>query len=205
MFAFANELLREISNQKRIKLDRVSISWDNLIDGMKLGRYDGILSSIQPTVINESKFSFSDRILSTGPVLITLRSGNFESVADFDNRLLLVSKTAWVLDYMSQYPEVELQFFDYVNDALEDVVKEKVAGALVPVFIATAMVNDLYHEQLKIIGSPLLDQGIRLVTMKDEQSYLLRIFNEGLEDLRANGKLAQLIEKWSLPEKMLAE
>ena len=71
VFAFATDVLREISALEKVSLSKVILSWDNLIESLYLEKTRGVLSSAPPNLINKSKFSFSDPILMTGPVLVT--------------------------------------------------------------------------------------------------------------------------------------
>ncbi len=203
LFAFMTELMKEVTLRKKIQLERVSMNWDNLVDGLKQDRYDAILTSMKPTLMNEKEYDFSPLIMKTGPVLIVPINSPIDSLQDMKNQVLLISKGSWLLDYMGKYPEVELQFYSYVNEALEDLLKEKAFGTLVPLIPATSCINDLYSTELKIVGSPLLDEGIRLVSPHQKNGHLMKIFEEALEEMKDDGTFEKLLEKWSLPKEAL--
>lgn len=203
LFAFTNELLKEVAVRKKIRLERVSMSWDNLLDGLKLGRYDAVLTSMKPTVMNAKQYSFSDLILKTGPVLIVPTGSDVEALDEMQYKILLVSKGSWILDYMKNYPEVELQFYTYTVDALEDLVKNKAYGTLVPLIAASTYIGDRYFNELKMVGGPLLDEGIRLVSPKEMDTHLLKMFNDAIGEMKKDGSFQKLLEKWSLPSQAI--
>jgi polar amino acid transport system substrate-binding protein len=199
LFAFTNDLLKEIALRGKVRLERVSMSWDNLLDGLKLGRYDAVLTSMKPTIMNAKQYLFSDLILKTGPVLILPIQSEVKGLDELDYKILLVSKGSWILGFMSNYPDIELQFYTYVTDALEDLLKNKAYGTLVPLIPASTYVQDRYFNELKIVANPLLDEGIRLVSNKGKDTQLLDIFNKAIEEMKKDGSFQKLLEKWSLP------
>jgi ABC-type amino acid transport substrate-binding protein len=141
--------------------------------------------------------------LQTGPVLVVPLGSPINSLEEMDHQVLLVSKGSWILDYMGSYPEVELQFYSYVTDALEDLVKQKAMGTLMPIIPAASYVGDLYFNELEIVGEPLLDEGIRLATLQGGSHHLLALFDDALKEMKKDGTLEKLVQKWSLPEESL--
>ena len=50
-----------------------------------------------------------------------------------------------------------------------------------------------------MISSEILTDGaLRLITIKDKETKLIKIFNEGLAELKESGAYDALVTKWSL-------
>jgi ABC-type amino acid transport substrate-binding protein len=81
---------------------------------------------------------------------------------------------------------------------LEDIIETKIEAAILSVIPAYKYVSDLFSN-LKIIHPPINDQAIRLVTLKNQNEDLLRLFNSSLKKLEKSGKIKELKVKWGLP------
>jgi polar amino acid transport system substrate-binding protein len=205
VFAFATDVLREISALEKVSLSKVILSWDNLIESLYLEKTRGVLSSAPPNLINKSKFSFSDPILMTGPVLVTKINSKKNELKDYKSFVVAMGKSSEELDLIKQYPDIEFVFYDSIIDGLEGIETEKYSAALIPSLPAHAYIRDLFQNSLKISSDGITNQAIRLITLKDKETRLIEIFDKGLERLHMDGKLKDLLFKWSLPENDLFE
>ena len=48
------------------------------------------------------------------------------------------------------------------------------------------------------MGTPLVEEGLRFLTLKKEEDKLMRLFNSGLKTLEKKGIIAKLKKKWQL-------
>lgn len=198
VFAFSDELLRHISHATKKDFRIINFNWDNLIEGLYLKKVDAVFSSAPLNLINQTKYSFSDLILKTGPVLIVPTQTGKISLKDLSGRIVAMGKTQEELDLMKAYPEIQFVFYDSLVDALEKTVQGSYAACLIPILPASAYLKDLFQNNLIISSSPLTDEGLRLLTLKDAHPKLLTTFNEGLLDAQKNGEMNTLLTKWSL-------
>ena len=67
-----------------------------------------------------------------------------------------------------------------------------------PVILALTYINRSNEHGLIINSKPITTDGLRLVTLKDEQDELINIFNEGLNELIKTQKYQKLIDKWQV-------
>ncbi len=198
VFAFTDELFSEISKIKNIELNRIVFSWDNLIESLYLEKTVAITTSAPPNLINNTKYSFSDCYIQTGPVLVAPLSSSPVTLSTLSGRVVAMGKTPEELDLMQSYPEVEFIFYDSIVDALNSVSNGEYAAALIPILPANTYITDLYAASLMISSKALTSQAIRLMSLKGEETELLKIFNSGLAELKKNGTYDTLLKKWSL-------
>jgi polar amino acid transport system substrate-binding protein len=195
---FSTELLKEIGKVEKISITKVTVNWDNLIEGLQQHKYEAILSSIPPYTFNQQVYDFSELYLATGPVLVVPIKSAFESLGKLTGKEIGVvpdSKGAIVLE---KYPAILIRSYDSVPQALNAIVHGALDGALVDALSAAAYCQDLYQNQLKIVTPPLTAEGLRLLTMHGQASDLLLYFNRGLDKLKASKTYDKLLAKWNL-------
>lgn len=199
VFAFSNELLQEIAKVEKIEFVRKNMSWDNLLDCLKSNKCSAVLSSLPLNIINQNKYSFSEPYLHTGVVLIVRKIDKGETLANFSGKTLAIGKTDAEIELMSHFPKVNTVFFDTLAPTLENVVSGRYMGCLVPILLAGPYTKDIFHTTLTISEeTPLTNEAIRLVTLKDADPKLIEIFNRGLHKLTSSGKYQALLDKWQL-------
>ena len=198
ILAFSTELLQKIAQIKRVEFQRVTISWDNLLEGLKMKRYESILSSLEPHGFNLDKYQFSENFLNTGPVLV-MRETATKSEVDtlYEKEIAAFSQNDEQL-LMQKYPDAIIRMYDSLQKALVDLVIGNLDGVLIGYLQAFSYVNDIYRGQLKISSNPLNNEGLKLVTIAKEQQKLVQLFNEGLNELKKTGEYDALLKKWKL-------
>lgn len=196
--AFTSELLQEIGRMKKIKLALVSMSWDNLLWGLSEGKYEAALSSMQPYLFYEQKYSFSNLYLSTGPTLVVPETSGVNALDLMKGREIAVIRGSSASLLLQKYPGLILRSYDSVPEAFNDILKSVVDGAVVDLLIAQAYVRDLYHGELKLATGALNDQGLRLMTFHNQVPELMNAFNEGLAELKKSGRYDEMLKKWGL-------
>jgi polar amino acid transport system substrate-binding protein len=197
VYAFTNELLQEIARVEKVSFQRLNLSWDNLVYGLKGGDYDAILSTLQPSVLNGKTFMFSQLFLQTGAVIIVQEGDRRVSLTDFKGQLLSIPNSAEEIQLMAKHPLIESQYYTSVSVALDDLSASRVGGVLVPLIPAETYVKNIYPDSLRIVGPPLLDDGLRMISLKSHDK-VVKVFNRGLNRLKSNGTYSKLLDKWQL-------
>lgn len=198
VFAFSNELLFEISRLEGVNFSRINRSWDNLTQGLEEERYDAILSSIHPYVFELRKYSFSDLYLTTAPVLVVRGNSEMNVEGSLEGKEIAVSSKETEALFIRLYPEVVIRYYSMIPNALNALLSDMVDGVVVDYIPATAFIQDLYKEEVKMATPPLSDAGLRLITMHDAHPELVEAFNRGLEKVRDKGIYEKLLKKWDL-------
>jgi len=120
LLGFIGEVLEEIGKKQKVHFVRVSVSWDILLEGLCQKKYEGAFSTAPPNVINSAKYSFSDLLLLTGPVLITQISDKKTTLSTLNGKVVGMEKNEISLELLSKYPEVIPEFYDSIPLALEN-------------------------------------------------------------------------------------
>jgi polar amino acid transport system substrate-binding protein len=204
LLGFLSELLEEMGKRQGVRFVRVLMSWDNLLEGLKQERYQGAFSVAAPSVVNKTKYAFSDPLFFTGPILITRTQNPKVTLADLQGKAIALEKNEASIELLSRYPSILPEFYDSIPEALEGTASGKYAACLVPVLEGAAYVHNLYHGRLAISSPVLTSDALRLLTLSGTNLAVLTLFNEGLAQLKSSGTFEELLTKWSLPKEALA-
>ena len=195
---FSVDLMTEIAKQQKIQIQMVSINSPNPLWGLEKKNYDGVLSSITPSASNRNKLAFSNPYFLLGPVLIVSASSPITSIQQMNNRIIGNLRGSSLSFEITNYPSIILKPYDSMNTALEDLVRKEIDGVVMGILSAYLYEASIYKNRIKIILPPLTNEGMRLITRKEEEKTLVEKFNAGLKALIDDGTYNHLIESWGL-------
>lgn len=205
VMGFSSDLLQEIAALEKLQLAKINVNWDSLLEGLEKGKYEAILSSMQPHLFYQKTYDFSDLYLQTGPVLIVGSSSPITDLSQLNGKEIAVQSGSSSVLLLAPYPGIIIRTYDSIPRALDDIASQTIDGAIVNGPEASAYTQDLYRGRLKVVTKPLNDAGLRLMTLHDKNTNLVKAFNRGLMKLKENGKYDKLLHKWSLPSSMPME
>ncbi|MBS0615348.1 MAG: amino acid ABC transporter substrate-binding protein [Verrucomicrobia bacterium] len=193
--AFSVELVAEIAKKKKVKIALYDRSWDSLMLGLNNRDYDAVLTNLRPYLFYEKLYDFSAIYLETGPTFVIPTKMRGKTPSDFDGKEIAVLGSAEVLE---KYPGIIVRTYDSVAKALSDTYDGTIDGTVTDLLTAEAYCRDLYQDKLKVAFPPFIQEGLRLIAIKDDSDKLIKIFNDGLKDLQRSGRYDELLRKWNL-------
>lgn len=202
MQGFISELMAKIAKEEEIKIQLVTVASSQLFDNLSKGYYDGVISPLSPNVINEEKYLFSEPIYLVGPVLIVPLNSKATKISQLHN---VGVKTGFSgIFTLSGSPRTQILTYNDMNVALNDLALGKIDGLIMGSIDAYAYIQGYYTDKLKVVTSPLTNEGLRLVTLnKFFGKELEKLFDKGLIEAKKEGFYQNLLKKWELidPEK----
>ena len=198
VFAFSDELVRIAMEKEKIHVDMVTANWDNLLYNLWKGHYDAVLTSLPPTAPNRALYDFSEEYLAVGDVLIVRVQDKVTSLADLKGKIVGVRKQGTGIFSVERFPSIIVSTYQNAAIALQDLANGKVDGVVMGLLPANTLVQNIYPETLYVATSPLDNQALRLVTLKDKNSYLIKSFDQGVNDLKESGGYDLILRKWGL-------
>ncbi len=197
---FTDEVLLDISTGSSIDFLKIEANWDSLLDGLKNGTYDGVLTSLPPYEFNQALYDFSQNFLNIGPVLIVPEDSPHTTLKTMANELIGIITGDPAVLLLQKQGDLIVRNYPTIPDLLEAVANADIEGALLNLVPAGNYVADLYSKKLKIVGQPLDNTGLHLVVLKGKQSHLLYQFNSALSTLEQKKRLSARLKKWQLGE-----
>jgi len=198
--AFSTELLTEIGRIEKIPFVKLTVNWNDLMEGLQKDKYEAILSSMPPYIFNKALFDFSEIYLPLGPVLVVPMESKIKSLNDLNGKEIAVISDSTSPLILEKSQGVLIRYYDAIPKALNDILSGTVDGAMIDILSAVAFCRDLYQGKLAIVTSPLNDEGLRLITKRDRSPDLIKGFNSGLAKMKKDGSYVKLLDKWSLQE-----
>lgn len=204
MQGFIDDLLTEISREENFKFYWFQTSTEPLLSGLSDRSYDAILSFIQPSNMTRDRYSFSEIIFRTGPVLVVPINSNVRSLDDLSGKIVGI-QTGMTLIYneIMQKPKESnylLTSYENMTRALDTLASNQIDAVIMEVIPAYTYIQTFYRDKLKIITLPLTDEGFRLIALKNDnlEESLIKRFDEGLNKLKETKKFEALLYKWGL-------
>lgn len=198
LLAFSIELLQEISREEKLQMAVTRLNWDNLLWALREKKTDAVLSTVQPYVFYQKKYVFSDPYLLTGSILIVPENSKYTGIDKMVGKEIGLLRGSSAAVLLQRIPGLILRAFDSIPETLNNLEAGHIDGALIDAPLAMSYIRDLYHGKLKIVGNPIGDQGLRLVSLHTAHPILIDQFNKGLALIKKNGKYEQLLKKWGL-------
>jgi polar amino acid transport system substrate-binding protein len=199
MSGFAGDLLQAIGDEEGFLAVMVEVGPNVVIDGLKTGHYDAMLSSLVPTVRNKDIYGFSDIIYRMGPVLIIPENVKATSIGDLIHKVIGIETTVLQTFSIPESLDVVIIPFDSAAVALESLDKNILDGVILDPLRAYVYTHGYYSGRLKVAGTILANTGWRVITKNTPDSLLfLKHVNDGLKKVKEKGIYTKLIEKWSI-------
>jgi ABC-type amino acid transport substrate-binding protein len=197
VLAFSDELAQEIAKREGLQFHFYDGDWSSIVNALLEEEVDGLLIGLQPLGQYEERLVFSKPYLLTGPVLITREGSPSHSLETLEGKIVGISSGSGGTQIAAEIPLVVIE--PYINEAvaLNALAKGQVDGVLAPAIPTYAYLVDIYRGVLRLSSHPLDDQGIRFVTLKENEE-LVEKFNRGLSATIEDGTYQRLQKRWQL-------
>lgn len=197
--AFAEELILAAAKEAQLNIQFVSGNPNTLLEDLRADKYDAVFTFMVPNSINEDTYLFSDPLYMLGSVLVVRQDSPAHILEDMEGKIVGISAGSSSIYEVAHYPSVILMTYENMNKALDDLSRNKIDGVIMDMWHAYVMTHSFYAEKLRIATHPFTKQGLRLVTLIDDDlEEFMKSLNDGIERIKASGLYHQLILKWDL-------
>jgi len=175
----------------------VTVGFDGLYDALLAGRCDIILSALPYEPLRTQDVAYSVAYFNAGLVLVTPEGeSEIEGLADLSGRTVAV-EWGFVPQGDSRhrffFEGLGLRRYDTAADALRALQAGEVEVAIVDRITALAYLHDC--RGLQIVGQPITDINY-VIPLRPDSYRLLEEINEALLEMRRDGTLELLQERW---------
>jgi ABC-type amino acid transport substrate-binding protein len=191
---YTEDLLLEMARYSGMRFELITASWDNLVQGLREGKYEAIITTLPPYEYNQARYDFSKNFLDLGPVLVVPYGSKKTDLSKFEGDMvgIITGDPSELL--IAKHPTIIVRYYSSIPDLLNATAKGDIDAALLNQIPAVNFINDLYAGVLSIAGKPMTDQGIHIVGPKGG----ITSINKNLEALRKKKTLDELQKKWDL-------
>jgi len=196
---FDIDLVNAIAQEMGFKAEFKNTAWDGIFAGLESGDYDAIISSVSCTDERKAKYDCSDPYVNAGQaVVVRIDETTINSEADLPGKTagaqigttgaLAVGDIEGAV--LKEYDTIDLAFQDLSLETLDAVVVDN------PVAAQYVLTSETFKGKFKIVGKPFTEEYYGMLVNKGENTELLRLFNEGLAKIKANGTYDKIYAKW---------
>ncbi len=196
VIGFDVDVAEEIASRLGKVLDYRTTAWDGIIEGLRAGRYDGILGSMGITPQRQEVVDFSTPYYYSGPQLIVRENSGISGPEDLDSSSVIALVTGTTFEEDANQLGVRVSLYEDDNQTLMELLNGRVDGVLTDRIVGLNAIDALPRgEELILVGSVLRTEKMGVVVQKGNDELLSQI-NQALEDMRADGTMLAISEKW---------
>jgi len=192
---FDVDVSKEIAKRLGKELNYVTTSWDGIIEGLRAGRYEGILGSMAITEARLKIVDFSTPYYYSGPQLIVRKDSGLKSISDFTSKQVVALATGTTFEEDAKKRGIKTKLYEDDNQTLMELINGRVDGVLTDRIVGiNAMAKMRGGENLIMVGSLLRTEKMGIAFQKE--SPLTSKVNAILSEMRGDGTLTAISNKW---------
>jgi polar amino acid transport system substrate-binding protein len=203
VIGFDPDLMSEIAKLINIQPQFQNTAFDTIFEALRNGQFDAVMSSATITDERKQTVDFSEPYLEVGQlVVVRTDNTNINSAQALANNAIVgvqrnttgeiaARDTAKVSDAnLRRYDTIDLAFADLANNAIDALVADSPT-------VANYSSQPQYQGKAKIVGEPFTTENYGIAVRKGDTE-LLNAINDALAQLRDNGTIDQLKQKYNL-------
>ena len=193
LIGFEVDVAREIARRLGVRLKLMPVNWSGIIDGLKQGRYDGILASMSITESRKAVVAFSVPYYHSASSLFIRKDADFRVIADLTGKAIGVAAGTTYESDARDTLSANVKYFDNAEAALTALQQGGIDG------VVTDRVVGIYVSKLKRLDVTYLGTALRkeeiAAAFRPSDLALLNRINQILGDMTKDGTLNRFIKK----------
>ncbi|WP_366924456.1 transporter substrate-binding domain-containing protein [Metallumcola ferriviriculae] len=189
------EVITEVAKRIGVEAEFVPTEWKAVFAGLDSKRFDLIANQVGINEDRKKKYDFSEPYTVSGAQLIVHKdTDDISSVEDLAGKKVGASQG-------SNYAEIaeeaggEMAFYPGANEYLADLAAKRVDAALNDRLFVMEYIMNHPNQNLKVAGEPF-NRSEMAFTFRKGSEELVDAVNLALEEMRADGTLAEISQKW---------
>lgn len=185
----------EIAKRLGVELDYQTSAWDGLPDGLRAGRYDAILGSMAITEKRLETVSFTVPYYYSGAQLIVRKDSGITDADQMEGKEIgVVTGETFTED--AQNLGATVVPYEGVNQILMELLNGRVDGMITDRLVALNGMTQIADGDELMMAGDLLRLEEMALAVRQEDNELREKLDEILEEMHADGTLAQISQKW---------
>lgn len=198
MRGFDVDLARELARRLGVEAEIVNSGWDGLYDALEAGHFDVVISGLVYDPWQTDRVAYSISYFNTGQVLVVHEDYQLiAQVSDLPGHTLGVEigseGDVQGHELSKRLRDLTLRLYPASSEVLTAVERNEVDAGLVDAISARQFIRA--GGKVRIVGEPLSDE-LYVVAVRLQDKALLQAINAALVEMRDDGTLARLVNKW---------
>lgn len=205
LVGFEIDLIKEIAEEEKLNIKIIPVLRENLIYGLIDEIYDIAIGGLKE---NDREISENRNIQTSIPYLtinevlvLSEENRGISSLDQLSGKAIGLMVGSRVKEKFQNIKGIKLVEYKSSKRGFEDIIKGKIDGFCTDLIEATQMAyyNPEYENLLWIFPEPLTRTNY-IMAVKKGNLKAIRPLNSGIEKLKKNGKLEELINTWFFRE-----
>lgn len=195
------EVIQEVGKRINADIEFTTVPWDSIFLGLESKRYDIIANEIEKTKEREEKYIFSDKYLvSAAQIIVKEGEDNIKTLKDLEGKRVISAVGSNYSKTVEEYnktaaKKIDLNYFDGgITLTLVEIAQGK-ADATLSDRLVVSYYKKQQGDKVQLVGEPLSTTPTFFLFRKDSEE-LRNEVNKALAEMRADGTLAKISEKW---------
>nr|WP_319489449.1 transporter substrate-binding domain-containing protein [uncultured Caproiciproducens sp.] len=186
---------KEIAKRMDVKLDYVTGEWSGLVEGLRSGRYDGILGSMAITDERLQSVNFTIPYYYSGAQLVVRNDSKVKDAGEMKGKTIAVATgTNYEQDAKSLGAKTSL--YDDDNSTMLELISGRVDGVITDRLVALGAIEKMEKgKDLTLSGNILRLEKMGIAINKSDTA-LLDKMNEIVQKMHDDGTLTTISKKW---------
>ena len=190
------EVAGAIAEKLGMKLETTDIAFDSIIPGVQAGKYDIGMAGVTVSEERLQQVNFSDSYATGVQVVIVKEGGKVQSLDDMADAIIgTQSGTTGFIYASSDFGDDHVKSFTKTTDAVEALKNGQVDCVLLDNAPAEALVDANPDAGLSILETAYTVEDYAIAINK-QNTDLLNQINAALAELKADGTLQSIIDKY---------
>lgn len=203
IIGFEVDLMEAVASKLGLKAEFVQNQWDGLIPGLERGDYDVAVNGIEITEDRRQRVAFSIPYFHTfEQITVRRETQSIHSLADVRGKIAGTLKYSLAERILTEKGDAEVRGYDSQTTLYEDLAHGRLDFVLLDHPIAV-----FYGEpdsRLKPVGRPIGELAYGVAVSKKSSALLARV-NRAIADLRSEGILRDIYDRWGIWNPIVAE
>lgn len=184
-----------IAERLGVELNYVTGEWAGLIEGLRAGRYDGILGSMAITEERLQQVNFTIPYYYSGAQLIVRKDSGITDPSEMEGKIIAIS-TGTTFEDDVEALGATAALYDDDNLTLSELINGRVDGVITDRLVGMGAMREIRGgEELVMVGELLRTEEMAIAVNKNDIE-LLEKLNEILEEMHADGTLTEISKRW---------
>lgn len=197
IIGFDIDVMNYIAKELGYKVQVKDMEFSGLLTALEAGKVDFVMAGLTPTEKREKNADFTDVYFVAKNMIITKKDANIQTLQDLQGKTVGV-QTGSIQEGKAETLQKEVKFQTEGRDRIPELIQEVQAGRVDAIILEDTVAKGYLQKikELQAIELPEVadEAGSAIALPKD--SKLTEEFNAVIKEMKENGEMEKLVNKW---------
>ncbi|OBT09416.1 glutamine ABC transporter substrate-binding protein [Vibrio sp. UCD-FRSSP16_10] len=193
------DVLAAVAKTEGFKYELTPMNFNGIIPGVVSGQLDGAIAGMTITEKRAHVLDFSEGYYESGVIPVVTIDSKIASKADLKNKRYAVKKGTTSADWANanrKQLNSSIRYFDDSASMFQEVINGNADVAFEDYPVIAYKISLDKTPVLKLVGEKLTTAKFGFGVKKGQNAELLKMFNEGLAKIKANGTYEKILSTY---------